>query len=64
MDKILTIWKTLDDFENLPKFGSKCRIDFQYFDSVSDDDVSRVIKNSKSTTCPTDPMPSKLIKHF
>lgn len=46
MDKILTIWKTLDDFENLPKFGSKCRIDFQYFDSVSDDDVSRVIKNS------------------
>lgn len=68
MDKILTIRKTLGDFEKFhPNLGSKCTNDFKHFDLVSDEDVLRVIKNSESTTCPTDPMTSKLIllvKHF
>lgn len=51
MDKILTIRKTLDNFEKFdPNLGSKCTNDFKHFDSVSDEDVLGVIKNSKSTT--------------
>ncbi|XP_062599561.1 uncharacterized protein LOC134261111 [Saccostrea cucullata] len=65
MDKILAIRKSLDDFEKFdPNFGLKCTQEFNTFHPVSDEYVLRVIKSSKPTTCPTDPIPSKLIKQF
>lgn len=54
MDKILTIRKTLDNFEKFdPNLGSKCTIDFKHFDSVSDEDVLGVTKTQS-------PLPAQL----
>jgi exonuclease III len=65
MDKILNIRKTLDDFEKFdPNLGLRCTHQFDNFHSVSEEDVLSVIKKSKPTTCPTDPIPSKLVKQF
>lgn len=65
MDKILNIRKTLDDFRKFyPNLVFKCTNQFYNFDPVSDVDVLSVIKNLKPTTCPTDPIPLKLIKQY
>ena len=64
MGKIEKIRNDLDTFELYdPSSYEKCLEQFS-FKSVSEQDVLKVIMNSKPTTCPSDPVPSKLIKEF
>lgn len=49
VDKILTIFNTLDNLETIDKnLGSKCTNDFKHFDSLSDENVVGVIKKTQN----------------
>ena len=64
MGKIEKIQNDLDAFElYYPSSYEKCMEQFS-LKSLSEQDVLMVIMNSKPTTCPSDPVPSKLIKEF
>ena len=64
MGKIEKIRNDLDAFELYdPSSYEKCLEQFS-FKSVNKQDVLKVIMNSKPKTCPSDPVPSKLIKEF
>ena len=65
LDKIVTIRNALEKYDLYdPSISGQCLQHFDKFLPVSEQDMLKVIKTSKPTTCPTDPIPSKLVKEY
>ena len=65
MYKIVNIRNALEKYDLYdPSVSGQCLQHFDKFLPVSEQNMLKVIKTSKPTTCPTDPIPSKLVKEY
>ena len=60
-EKLLTSSIPSNGFRNFAAFGNRTKFDF--FKLATEDEISKIIKDSASASCSLDPIPTKLLKN-